>query len=225
MGARTEMTRPIAQDRTCVAERAPCARDAAIRWFAGPDGSAWPDWTGRARVGGRGAWTCADPACVAAIADGRALSRAVRAPVRAVPPSELVARAAAAGERVFLERLGLATRAGAAAVGEASSREAMRGAGWLLLVADDAGESGVARAEANAIRKGRPVARVASGGRLGAATGRDFVSVIVIQASRFETDITRLAAGLAAFPDTLVTAFADGERAAEAGSELPPNGV
>ena len=119
-------------------------------------------------------------------------------------PETLVMRAQESGTKAWFSRLGLANRAGVLSVGEAASREGSRSAGWLLLLADDAGKSTSQKYEAQAIRKGATVVR-ASGYALGRALGREYVSVVTVQASPFKFDLENWAVALQTYPASGLT--------------------
>ena len=215
-----------AASRTCIAERTECVPAASIRWFVGADGTPWPDWTGRGRVGGRGAWTCARSACVEEAARTRAFGKAFRQPLGPFDAATLLARCVALGERELWSRLGLANRAGKAAVGQTASREAIGSAGGgLVLAASDAGEAGIDRLVGNAAAKHVAVAWIQSGTRIGAALGKSFVSSVVVAPSAFAEDLLRWSEGLATFSESSVDRVDGGPRGVEAGSEVRSNRV
>ena len=169
-----------------------------LRWFVGPDNTPWPDWTGRARVPGRSVYTERGSESVREAASTGGFARGFRAGIRA-EADELCARACRAGTEAWFARLGLANRAGVLGVGDAASREGTRKDGWLLLLADDAGLSTIRKYEAQAGRKGAAIVR-APGSKLGGALGREYVGVVVVQASPFKNDLQLWAAALATYP-------------------------
>ena len=132
-------------ERTCILSGAKGAREALIRLALGPDGIVAP--AGRARAGGRGAWSAVDRAVLeTALAKGKlksALTRAFKTGAFHIP-ADLPQRIAAALERSVLDRIGLEARAGALVTGsERIAEQARKGAVHLLLHAEDAGEDGL----------------------------------------------------------------------------------
>lgn len=195
--------------RTCAGTRRREVRDDLVRWMLGPDGTPWPDWTGRsARLEGRGAWTLADAKAVSRAMERGGFARAFRGRVGRVESSQLVERLAAAGRKAFFERLALGNRAGAVAIGQNAVRERFAGSdGGVLLVADDAGPSAQMRYVANARRKAVPTIRVTSGAVLGAPLGREFVSVALIDDGPFARDLRRWARSLVSLPNTCIVEY------------------
>ena len=194
------MTVSSPQTRTNVASRKREPQEDLLRWFVGPDETPWPDWTGKARVPGRSAYTERTIGSIREAAKTGGFARGFRTNISA-DAETLVLRAQEAGVRAWFSRLGLANRAGVLAVGDAASREGSRTAGWLLILADDAGKSTAQKYEAQATRKGATVVR-ASGHALGRALGREYVSVVTVQASPFKIDLQSWALALDTYPDS-----------------------
>lgn len=185
-------------ERTCVGTRASGTSATLLRWFLGPDGTPWPDVSGRA--GGRGAWTRPDREAVGAALRRGGFSRAFSTQVRGVNVEELSARVRALGEKGWHNRMGLANRSGALAIGQASAREALRdGRVALVVLADDAGEAAKQKFSRDAERKQLPTVWVREGAALGAALGREFVSVVTVASSPFADDLLRWATWLSSF--------------------------
>lgn len=184
--------------RTCVGTRSENPREALLGWFVGPDGTPWPDWTGRGgRHVGRGAWTLPSEAAIRQAAKRNGFAGAFRAELAPYSADILLDRVRASGRKVFLERIGLANRAGALAVGQASALERMAsGKVVLLLLAQDGGASGQNKFEYTARVRGIETLVVESGATLGAALGREFVSVVAVERSAFSRDLVRWAGWL-----------------------------
>ena len=174
-----------------------------LRWFVGPDDTPWPDWTGRARVPGRSVYTERTAESVRQAAETGSFSRGFRAGVRA-DAEVLCDRVRTAGVEAWFSRLGLANRAGVLSVGDAACREGTRQSEWLLLLASDAGASTARKYEAQASRKGATIVR-ANGAALGRALGREYVGVVVVQASPFKNDLQRWAISLATYSGSGLT--------------------
>lgn len=195
--------------RTDVGSRRKMANDGLVRWFLGPDGTPWPDWTGRSERLGRGAWVEPTGEAVEAALRRGGFARAFRTAPGSVTPEVLLDRLVSSGTKVFLNRLGLANRAGVVAVGQTAVRaEGSRARGGLALLALDGGDAGQQRFGSWARAVGLSVARFRSGHVLGAALGREFVSVVVVQASPFAEDLTRMAAQLVGLPASEIGEFA-----------------
>lgn len=199
MTSRTAQPRGAGR-RTSVSTRRTAPRERLIRWFDGPEGTSWPDWTGRsAALGGKGVYT--EPSA-------EAVREAIRRKRLKGDPTVLVGRLVESGERVWAERLGLATRANAIAVGQTAVRERMRdGQALLLLVAADAGNAVVEKVTRNAERKGTPYCTVSSGEVLGRATGREFVSCVLVEQPSFATDLLIWSEALASLGSGVVRGF------------------
>ncbi len=196
-------------ERTCVASRETQPREGLLRWFVGADGTPWPDWTGRAaRDTGRGAWTAPTPAAIEEAVRAGAFARAFRTKLAPHTAEELVSRAVSLGTKGWYNRLGLANRARALAIGQVAAKEAFReGRNGLLIMADDAGDATQAKFRANASRKRLPVVVVRSGSRVGESLGKSFVSIVVVQSSVFAEDLKRWASQLVEFPSSDIAAF------------------
>lgn len=186
------MHEPSSQSvRTCVGTRQEHPANELVHWFMGPDGTPWPDWSGRAsRHMGRGAWTLPTAEAVGAAARRGGFASAFRVPLSGLDGAVLVRRLVDAGTRGFLERLGLANRAGVLAVGQAavSERLGTRRVG-LLLIAADAGPAGRRKFLHTAEVRGIAAVTVESGAWLGQPLGREFVSVVAVEESRFAVEL------------------------------------
>lgn len=145
------------------------------------------------RLGGRGAWVCADRALIArAVAKGlfaRAFKKAATAPEGLLDSIE------AALERRALDALGLARRAGEAVLGFDQVKEALvKGKASVLLSASDAADDGREKLS----RLGREIFqyRGLSSAAMSAAFGRDGVRHAALlkgaAADRFKREAMRL---------------------------------
>jgi predicted RNA-binding protein YlxR (DUF448 family)/ribosomal protein L7Ae-like RNA K-turn-binding protein len=214
--------------RTSVATRVRAERETLLAWFPGEDGSPWPDWTGRAgRHLGRGAWTEPTAAAIRAAVKRNAFAAAFRADAPRVGADELLRRALEAGRKVFLERIGLANRAGALAAGQAASLERLgSGRVALLLLAADAGDACRRKFTHTARARGIVTVVVREGAVLGRSLGREFVSVAALDESPFSRDLARWARWLMDLGDTtLVGASLEDAVPEAAGERLSVPGV
>jgi len=185
-------------------------RDELVRWFVGPDGTPWPDWTGRSkRLGGRSAWTRPTVAAVRAAVRQGGFQRAFRGQVGRMDVDTLVARMVEQGRRAFFDRLGLACRAGELGIGQAAATEALAKRPGLVILAADAGPSGSRKFTQQARRKGVPMLTAAQGEDLGAALGREFVSVVVVARSVFSDDLGRWGKWLSGLDETGINEYED----------------
>lgn len=170
-------------ERTCVGTRTIASTDDLIRWFVGPDGTHWPDWTGQTRGRfGRGVYTLRSVQAVEAASSRRQLQGG---------HSTLMPRVVSAAERAFWDRIGLACRAGELAIGQIAVREriAQPSSPGVLIVAADAGQAGIDRVHDHALHRGASVLTVQDGYRLGAALGREYVSSAMCNISPFSRDL------------------------------------
>lgn len=165
-------------------------RTELLRWFVGPDGSHWPDWTGKGPGDeGKSKYTLPRRSIVRTAVERRLLIGA---------KDDLFFRFDSLGEQDLLQRLGLATRAGALAIGQLATDDAMqRDACRILCVAVDASSSTLRKYSQQAGRKGIPCIRCASGKTLGKALGREFVSTAAVTTKPFARRILFLSTALA----------------------------
>ncbi|MFT4703012.1 MAG: putative RNA-binding protein YlxR (DUF448 family), partial [Bradymonadia bacterium] len=176
--------------RTCAGTRQSYPSGELLRWFLAPDGTAWPDVNGKA--GGRGAWTCVTKDAIEGASERGGFARAFRTKVPVMPASEACSRVLKLGTKWWYNRLGLANRASALAVGQASVREAFRESrAPLVLLADDAGAAALSKYGQQAQRKSSNVVRWRHGAALGGSLGREFVSVVAVAPSAFDSDLWR----------------------------------
>lgn len=179
--------------RTSAVTRERGERDRMIRWFVGPDGTPWPDWTGRSERLGRGVWLEPRRQVIEQAVQRKAFERGLEIEAVGASAAVLVERALALGERAFFERIGLANRARTVSVGQAAVRAEFSGVDeGLLLMAADAGEAGRDRFGRSADTKGVGVLVVREGARLGGALGREFVSVAWVRPGPFAETLQRM---------------------------------
>lgn len=184
----------LATERTCLVTRSLLPKQQMIRFVVDPSGAVVPDIA--AKLPGRGLWLTARRDIVAAACARNLFARAARA--QAAAPGDLVDRV----ERLLLDRavnyLGLARRAGQAAIGFEVVREWLRGGRAALLVtASDAAADG-----ARKLRELAPdLPRVDSIGsaELGPAFGRESVVHAALAPGRLAESLLHDAARLAGF--------------------------
>lgn len=172
------MASPGAPRRTCVGCGAVRPQAALLRYRRGPRGLI-PDLdrTG----GGRGAYTCPDPACIGRALSRRAFARVLRGDVGRVTAEEVLAAVAEAVHGKVTRLLGLGRRARRIAAGhEAAERALATGEASLLVVASDAGRAEAERWERLAGRAGVPVAAPLTAAALGAAVGSSPRAVVAV---------------------------------------------
>ncbi len=130
--------------RTCIVSREERPQSELLRIFAGPEGSAWIEWTSRHKDEGRGAWvTPTEEAISALVADPRRLARALKLPQ--IDTAQLLDRALAVAAARVLDFLALSARSGRLASGADAATGAVRaGEARALLAAADASASSVA---------------------------------------------------------------------------------
>jgi hypothetical protein len=221
------MSRPRTT-RTDAVTRRRLPRAALLHWLLDAEGCAQPDWSGRsARFGYRGVWTGLDARSITEACRRQVFERTWGESLREKPQADvLVARVRERGEAWLLQRLGLACRASALAVGQQSCREAMAavGSGGLLLVSADAGSSTRHRFAANARRKHATVVEVSEGSRLGQALGREFVSCAWTAQAPWRDDLAAVCHALFLLPESMIVGYEgavhDGP-AADAGGQDP----
>jgi len=192
----------------CAGTRSRERRETLVRWFIGSDGTPWPDWTGRSARVGRGAHTEPTVEAVQQALVRGGFRRAFAREIGEVTVDTLVERMVVLGRKAFFNRIGLANRAAVLAVGQTACRERfVRGIPALLLVAADVGSAARTKFTVNARRRAVPIATVASGNELGLALGREFVGVVLVEASVFADDLKCWARALAALPSTGVVDY------------------
>lgn len=162
-----------------------------LRWFPGPDGEHWPDWSGKAPV--EESRVC----YVTATHEG--VKQAIACEQLRGEESELVERFQRSAEKEFVKWLGLANRASRAAVGQRAVKHSfVSNRARLLLISDDAGGSAQRKYGEQARRKQVSCIYIRSGRQLGQPLGREFVSTAAITGETFVERI--LAATFALWP-------------------------
>lgn len=191
--------------RMCVATRESVPKAELVRWFVGPDHTHWPDWTGATENRfGKGVYT---------LRTKTAIQTAIQRRFLKGDKDVLLERVQAAAERAFKERLGLACRANAMAIGQTAIRDALRKE-WtrgVYMYAADAGPSGVERTRSHAKHLGAAIVQVRDGETIGHAVGRQFVSSIWCKESVFSRNFQSWALGMQTL-DTFVLSMETSEQ-------------
>lgn len=168
----------------CVACRASAPRQEMLRFARGPDGAVAFDV--RARLDGRGAWTCPQAACIEKARTRGGFERAFEEPV--IFDGDLVARVREILSAEILLGLGLVRRAGALVAGRdevaraverTAERTAERGPTDVLVLAADlsARSRGDVKDLAAVAIAGPPMADI------GAAIGRKPTGVLLLKST------------------------------------------
>lgn len=177
-------------ERTCIAGGGSAPPTGLVRFALSPDGVVTPDLS--AKLPGRGAWVEASRAAIEKAAARGLFARAFRREARA--PEGLADLVEAGLEKRALSAIGLARRAGAAAVGFDQAAAAARAGAVCVISAADAADGGAEKL-ARAARAGR-IVRAFSVASLSAALGKDGVRHIALSkgqpADRFLEEATRL---------------------------------
>ncbi len=177
--------------RMCVACRASRPREEMLRFARAPDGGVGFDV--RARLPGRGAWTCADPACVEKAIFKGGFARAFEAPVLVADAAAFVAGVRAVLEAEALAGLGLLRKAGALSAGRDEVARAV-GAGGVsaLVLARDLS----ARSRAEVTREGVTTVAGPDQAGIGRAVGRKPTGVLAVhggpRSERLLSDLKKL---------------------------------
>jgi predicted RNA-binding protein YlxR (DUF448 family) len=198
--------RGAARQRRCVASGQALAEAQLVRFALAADGSLVPDVA--AKLPGRGAWVRSDRASIEKAVKKGAFAHALKAPVKAASGlADLTERLLA---KRCLERLGLARRAGAIAIGATQVEQAIRARPALLLIeASDGAEEG--REKLMNLHIGLwgappPAVGCFSAADLGVALGRErVIHACLLQerlAAALAADIGRLAGFRAVVPDS-----------------------
>lgn len=183
--------------RRCLVTRESHAREAMLRFVAGPDDSLVFDVT--ATLPGRGMWLSAERGVVDMAVRRGVFSRA--AGRRLAVPERLAGRVQGVLENRIVELLGLARRAGAAVGGFEKVRERLAaGRCGLLVEAADGSPAEQARLRQN---HAVPMVRPLAAARLGAAFGRESVMHVAIGPGKLAGMIAAEAARLAGVAGTV----------------------
>jgi len=189
MAAREESS-----ERRCIVSGEARAKDALIRFVAGPDGTVVPDVA--ERLPGRGVWVSADRASLEKAVKTGAFSRALKTSVKA--PDDLIARVASLLASRVLDYVGLARRSGKAAVGFMTVDKWLReGRVALLFAASDGAQGGAGKLKA--LAPDLPVLEMFASDELGAAFGRAHAVHAAIAGGPLADAIRREADRLAGF--------------------------
>jgi uncharacterized protein len=179
--------------RTCVACRTSSPKEQMLRFARAPDGALGFDV--RARLPGRGAWTCAKEACVKKAVDKGGFERAFEEPVLA-KADDLALQVRTTLENEAMQGLGLLKRSARLAAGrEDVSRANAAGLVSALVLATDLSER--SRREVTEGRTALRTVTVATQERLGSAIGRKPTGVLALlegpRAAHALSDLERLA--------------------------------
>ena len=136
-------------------------------------------WDMRKRAPGRGVYVAPTREALEAAIKRGGFARGFKRKVETPGVDEMVAQMSEGVARRLAERVQVCVRAREVAIGSVALKEGMK-EGWvgLVLIASDAGASTGKKFEENARRKGLAICRDLDGARLGALSGRDFVSVL-----------------------------------------------
>jgi predicted RNA-binding protein YlxR (DUF448 family) len=180
----------------CVACRTSRPADELLRFARAPDGSLGFDVRGK--LSGRGAWTCASPACVQKAIDKGGFERAFEAPVLT---KGLAAAVGSILETEVLQGLGLLRRAGRLVAGREEVARNL-GAATALVVARDLS----ARTRGDVDKLGVVAVPGPNMDAIGKAIGRKPTGVLAAlggpASDRLVKDLRRLADWAATFTST-----------------------
>jgi ribosomal protein L7Ae-like RNA K-turn-binding protein len=151
----------------------------------------------RHRLPGRGAYLHLRQACIERALRQRSLQRALGVSQGTDSAEELLSRMRASVETRFLERLGLARRAGRVVSGTVAVRRAMKqGQAGHVCIATDSSEATQRQLASNCRRKEVSVSKCFEGARLGRAVGTDFIAALAITAEPFAGELTEMSTSL-----------------------------
>ncbi len=151
----------------------------------------------RSKAPGRGAYLHLSRSCIETASKRKAFSRAFGDTVRIGEVEQLLEQMTQAAEGRLIERLGLARRAGAVAVGSEPVRRAMReDQAQFIFVSRDASDATRRQLLDNCRRKSLPVGQHFLGAKLAKAVGEDFVAALAVTEEPFATDIRMLSMSL-----------------------------
>ena len=188
----SRQTHHEAPQRSCLGCREPRDKDSLLRFVLSPQGEVVPDLEGK--LPGRGAYTCLNPACLAAACRQRQFSRAFRREVVTGPAEEMVSLVGRLVRERILGSLGLANRAGKIVSGGSLVSDALRGAGkpGLVLVATDVSEAIGEKIEALADVHRVPRLRVMTKEEFGAILGKAPRSAVAVRPGGFVRQLANL---------------------------------
>ncbi|HEY4221340.1 MAG TPA: DUF448 domain-containing protein [Myxococcota bacterium] len=190
----------------CVACRATRPQDEMLRFARSVDGALGFDVN--ARVPGRGAWTCASPACAQKALDKGGFERAFEAPV--LDGQKAVSSVLSTLEGEVLHGLGLLRRAGRLVAGrDEVERARVAGSVQALALAVDLSER--TRRDVTSSAGDLRVLAAPPQERIGAAIGRKPTGVLAVLAG---PAADRVVAGLSRWANFVATPLAEGPRGA-----------
>jgi predicted RNA-binding protein YlxR (DUF448 family) len=190
--------------RRCLVTRESLAKEAMLRFVAGPDGIIVPDVA--AKLPGRGMWLSARGDVIERALSRGAFLKATRG--QAHPPPDLPARIEDGLRRRIRDLLGFARRAGQAVSGWQAVREALQaGRVGLLVEAADGSEAERARLLG---QRPVPVATPLSAAELGGVFGRDHAVHVAIAPGRLAEAIATETARLAGVTSGMAAGVAGG---------------
>jgi predicted RNA-binding protein YlxR (DUF448 family) len=199
--------------------------DELLLWVLDGDGAPMPDWTGKAArlVGGRGVHLRPSADSIVDAVKRGVFRRAWGSDLKRESEGELLERLRDTALNTLNQRVGLAVRAGALSVGQASSSEAMAKSRrhGLLFIAADASEGNQQKFARNGVRKGASVVTLRSGTDLGAPTGRGFVSVAWVDEGAFVNPLKRACSALLGLPDSIILGYESGAAASAVQTGAP----
>jgi predicted RNA-binding protein YlxR (DUF448 family) len=180
--------------RRCVVTRAVLPKTQLLRFVVDPTGVLVPDLP--ARLPGRGLWLTCDRGVLEQAIAKNIFSRVARTSVRV--PDGLVERVEASLVARFLDRLGLARRAGQAVAGFDQARAMLRaGRAGLLIEACDGAADG--RRKLAGLAQNLSTVALFTGAALGSALGRAQAVHVAVATGRFSDDLASDASRLIAF--------------------------
>ncbi len=176
-------------ERTCVGTRVKAHPNELERFVLFEDELVWDM---RRRAPGRGVYVSATPEALKAAVERGGFARGFKRKVKSPSADELIAQVRDGVAKRLSERMQVCVRSREVAIGTEALKEGMK-EGWvgLILIASDAGSSTRKRFEENARRKNVEISQVLDGARLGAISGRDFVSVLGLKGGDRAVELLR----------------------------------
>ncbi len=169
--------------RSCLGCREVKDKQELLRFVLAPDRTLVPDL--RAKLPGRGAYTCLRKSCLSTAVMKKGFARAFKGEVRSGTPDELVALVAA----LMVERIGgylaLASKAGKVASGGESVIEALKRSPGIVCVATDISPDIGDKVTGLATRLGVDHFSLFDKDRLGALIGKGPRSAVVVERGGF----------------------------------------
>lgn len=191
---RTMAARGDSPERRCIVSGEAHAKDALIRFVAGPDGTVVPDVA--ERLPGRGVWVSANRASLEKAIKTGAFARALKTSV--IAPDDLVERVASLLASRVLGYVGFARRSGKAVAGFMTVGKWLReGRVAVLFAASDGAQGGAGKLKA--LAPDLPVLEIFTSDELGAAFGRSHAVHAAVAAGPLADAIRRETDRLAGF--------------------------